>query len=133
MKQFPNSIAVELARSQSKPITLEILALAAKQNDPLAVNVLMQAAEWLGIAVAGLINIFNPDVVMLGGRVIRSAEDMILGKLRSIARENSFSAFFEMVTFMTPRLGHLSSALGAVSFVVQEEFDRPLIELGDLA
>jgi glucokinase-like ROK family protein len=133
VKQFPNSIAVELARSQSKPITLEILALAAKQNDPLAVNVLMQAAEWLGIAVAGLINIFNPDVVMLGGRVIRSAEDMILGKLRSIARENSFSAFFEMVTFMTPRLGHLSSALGAVSFVVQEEFDRPLIEFGDLA
>ncbi len=132
-RRFPESMIVELARQQSKPVTLELLAAAARQNDPLAVDLFVQAGEWLGLAVAGLINVFNPEIVMLGGRVIRAAEDMILGKVRSIAREHSFPAFFEMVTFMTPRLGPLSSALGAVSFVLQQEFDRPLIELGDLA
>lgn len=131
VERFPNSITVELSDGQPKSITLEILARAAKANDPLAVNIFTQAGEWLGLAIAGMINIFNPDVVMLGGRVIRAAEDMILAKARSIARENSFQALFDMVTFMTPRLGHLSSALGAVSFVLQDEFEKPLIELAD--
>lgn len=130
-EQFPDSVTFELSGGQPKNITLEMLAQAAKANDPLAVNIFTQAGEWLGIAIAGMVNIFNPDVVMLGGRVIRAAEDIILAKARSIARENSFEALFDMVTFVTPRLGHLSSALGAVSFVLQEEFEKPLIGLGD--
>ena len=129
-KQFPNSNTLDFSDGQAKNITLAVLAQAAEENDPLAINIFAEAGEWLGLAVAGMINILNPEVVMLGGRVIRAAEDIILGKVRSIARENSFRAFFEMVTFMTPRLGHLSSALGAVSFVLQEEFEKPLIELG---
>lgn len=133
LRQFPESILLERTRNHSKPVSLELLAEAAKQNDPLAVNVFVQAGEWLGIAVAGLINIFNPDIVMLGGRVIRAAEEVLMSKIRSTARENAFPALFEMVTFVTPRLGPLSSAMGAVSFVLQQEFDRPLIELGDLA
>lgn len=129
--RFPNSSIVKLSRGEPKNITLEMLSQAAEDNDPLAVNVFTQAGEWLGFVIAGMINIFNPDVVMLGGRVIRAAEDMILAKARSIARENSFHALFDMVAFITPRLGHLSSALGAVSFVLQEKFEKPLIAFGD--
>ena len=40
---------------------------AAQNGDTAALGVFTQAGEWLGIVVAGLINLLNPEVIMLGG------------------------------------------------------------------
>ncbi|HHY47791.1 MAG TPA: ROK family transcriptional regulator [Firmicutes bacterium] len=130
-RQFPDSLIVGLAGGDPERVTLEVVAQAAKQQDTVAVDIFSQAGEWIGLAVAGMINVFNPDVVMLGGRVIRAAGDIILSRVRNVARENSFPVLFDMATFMTPRLGHLSSAMGAVAFVLEEKFRGPFLELGE--
>lgn len=108
-------------------ITLDVLADAAQNGDTAALGVFTQAGEWLGIVVAGLINLLNPEVIMLGGRVIRAAENVLLNTVRNIARQNSLPSFFGMTTFMTPKLGDLSSSMGAVSTVIQGEFGRNFI------
>ncbi|NLG84789.1 MAG: ROK family protein [Firmicutes bacterium] len=119
VKQAPQSLLFHLAKGVPNRINLEMIAQAAKEQDPLAVSLFVQAAEWIGLAVAGMINILNPDIIMLGGRVVRTAEEIIMTKVRTVAKENALPALFEMVTFVQPKLGPLSGAMGAIAAVKQ--------------
>ena len=123
-KQFPDSLLNTMVNGDLDKITLETLIQAARQNDLQATNLLVEIAEWIGLAVAGMINIFNPDVIMLGGRVMKSAGDMLIKIVQNVARENSLPVLFRMTKFVLPQLGHLSSAIGAADFVYQEEFKK---------
>jgi len=58
-------------------ITAEHVGRAARQFDESAREVLRNAGTMLGIALANLINVFDPEVVVLAGGVIRSGEPML--------------------------------------------------------
>ena len=59
--------ALAEGRDVSGPLVTEL----AERGDPQALAVLTALGEWLGVAVASLVNIFNPDVVVVGGGVSR--------------------------------------------------------------
>lgn len=124
VKHNSDSLILKLAGGSADQINLEILGQAAKQYDATAIELFTKAAEWVGLAISGLINFLNPDVIMIGGRVTKAAEDIFLKTLHNVARDNSFPYLFENTTFMTPKLGHLSSTIGAAAFVYQEEFRK---------
>ena len=131
VKQFPGNLILELAGGDVDQITFETISQAAKEHDNLAINIFTQAAEWTGFAVAGMVNIFNPELIMIGGRVVRAAGDMFTNTVRNIAKGNSFPVLFETTTFMTPKLGNLSSSIGGVAFVLQKEFRSSFLDLGE--
>ena len=127
-KEYPESLLNTLVKGDLDQITLDTLVQAARRNDLQATNLLVEIAEWIGIAVAGMINIFNPDVIMLGGRVMESAGDMLFQIIQNVARENSLPVLFQMTKFVMPQLGHLSSAIGVADFVYQEEFKKKTLD-----
>lgn len=53
----------------------------ARQGDPDAIAIFAEAGRWLGVAVASLTNVFDPDVVIIGGGV-SAAGDLLLGPAR---------------------------------------------------
>ncbi len=55
---------------KGEEITLDDILNAVKAEDMLAIDCLGEIGEILGKAIAGLINIFNPDTVIIGGRLI---------------------------------------------------------------
>lgn len=55
------------AASDPLQITVAMVADAAEQGDPLARSALEQTGRWLGIGLANLINMLNPDLVVIGG------------------------------------------------------------------
>ena len=126
--QYPESLLNKIVKNDIEAITLETVAQAARQNDPPVVNLLMETGEWIGIAVAGMINLLNPDVIMFGGRVINIAGEMLLNIIQNVAKENSLPMLFKATNFVMPRLGHLSSAIGAATFVYKKEFQKRYIE-----
>lgn len=128
-EQFPQSLLAKLTRNDPAKLTLDTIVAAAEQQDTSAMNVLTEAGEWIGLALAGMINIINPGVIMLGGRVIRTTGEILLNIARNVARDCAQAPFFEMAAFYMPRLGHLSSALGAVGFVMQEELHQSSFEI----
>ena len=62
-----------LAGGAVEAVTAKTVGLAAAQGDAEARELFVNAARWLGIGVAAVLNLLNPEVVVLGGGMMRSA------------------------------------------------------------
>ena len=102
----------------------EIVA-SALAGDPRAIEAVDDEATWLGVGVAGLVNVFDPDVVVLDGifaRVLevageRFAEELAARAFRGLGRE---------VPVVAGRLGADSRLVGAAELVLESVLSDPL-------
>ncbi|MGB8983953.1 MAG: ROK family protein [Anaerolineales bacterium] len=96
-----------------KSITVREVAEAARRGDLAAQEILHRAGTFIGIAVAGLINLVNPSVVIIGGGVAEVG-DLLTAPIRKIVRERSLRAAEHAVKITTAMLGRRSSLIGAM-------------------
>ncbi|BDZ44449.1 ROK family protein [Naasia aerilata] len=69
-------------RGGDGPLTAEQIARAAEDGDALAVSLVRSSARTVGAALASLVNMFNPAVIVLGGAVGAGAGDVFLAEVR---------------------------------------------------
>ena len=86
---------------------------AARQGDRAAQQILVTAGNHLGIAIAGLVNLFNPSVVIVGGGVAQVG-DLFLEPVRKAVEKRSLPAAARAVRIKTAMLGRRSSGMGAI-------------------
>jgi glucokinase len=93
-------------------ITPEVVASAADEGDPVAMEIVDRAGGWLGLGLAGAIALIAPDVVVIGGgvapvgsRYARAAE--------AIARASSGVTEIDRIVFRPARLGYDAGVIGA--------------------
>jgi len=98
-----------LARA-GRPITGPLVNELANDGDPVALQVITQIGEWLGIGIASLVNIFDPDVVVVGGGVIAAGE-MLLDPARAAAAERSLPG--RQTPILAAHFGPEAGMLGA--------------------
>jgi glucokinase-like ROK family protein len=110
--QFPKS---PLA---GREITIGAIEDAALSGDPLAMRVVDEAAEYLGIAVAGMLNLLNPGRVIIGGGLARLGE-LLLSKLRRSMSSRTLVSSIAPTEIVTSELGPRTVALGAATLVLQ--------------
>ena len=86
-----------------------------------------EAAEHLGIAVAGLLNLMNPAVVVLGGDLARLGE-LLLEPLRETVRSRTLVSSVAAAEIVVSELGPQSVAIGAATLVLKAALadSRPL-------
>jgi glucokinase len=89
------------------------LRKALRRGDKLVSRVIEDAAEYTGIAVANLMNIFNPELVVLGGGVMDALEDQILGIIVATARDYAMTGTDKGVEIVASRLGDHAGITGA--------------------
>lgn len=94
-------------------ITAREVSAAARRGDLLAQQILRQAGERIGVAIAGLVNLFNPGMVIMGGGVAQSG-DILLEPIRQAVEKRSLPASTRVVRITTAMLGRRSSSMGAV-------------------
>jgi predicted NBD/HSP70 family sugar kinase len=94
-------------------ITAREIASAARRGDLLSQQILRQAGERIGVAIAGLVNLFNPGMVIIGGGVAQ-AGDILMEPLRQAVERRSLPASTRAVRITTAMLGRRSSSMGAV-------------------
>ncbi|MCK4994360.1 MAG: ROK family protein [Candidatus Omnitrophica bacterium] len=111
----------ELAQNKLENIDVELIIDAARQNDAECVQILEKAGLNLGVRIAYLINLFNPEIVILGGGMER-AGDLILEPIKRMVRRLAFEEPASMVRIIPSRLGDNSVSLGAASLVIREIF-----------
>jgi predicted NBD/HSP70 family sugar kinase len=104
--------------------TIEELVVLAHKRDVRAVAVVRQAGEYLGVAVASLLNLLNPARVVLGG-TLAEAGDLLLDPLRATLHRRGLTVASEHVDIVAGNLGDDVVAIGAVSIVVQNIFHTP--------
>lgn len=75
-----------LDKSKNKEITPELIAAAAKQGDAYCKQTWNEAGEVLGSALSNLVNIFNPERIVLCGGVSKAGELLLVPALHSLGR-----------------------------------------------
>ncbi len=97
---------------------------AALAGDPLALRVVREAAVPLGIGVAGLLNMLNPSVVIVGGGLARLGE-LLLEPLRETVRSRTLASSVEVSRIVTSQLGARAVAVGAATLLLQRALTDP--------
>jgi glucokinase len=94
-----------------------MIANAAKQGDGMAWTVFDKAMEYLGIGIAGLINLFNPEAVFIGGGVAQ-AGDILFDRVRKTVNSRALNKTASEVAIMPATFGPRSAVMGAVSLIL---------------
>lgn len=100
-------------------ITAEHVASAAQQGDPLACFVLAEAGKYLGIALAGIVNLLNPERIIIGGGVAQ-AGDLLLEPVRWEIRRRALLTAVDVVQVVPAALGTDAGILGAAALVFRQ-------------
>jgi predicted NBD/HSP70 family sugar kinase len=102
------------------------LVRAARIGDAGARRIVAEVGEHLGVAVASLMNVLNPAVVVLGGE-ITGVGDLLLDPVRAAVRARSLATTFEDTAIMTSNLGDKAIAIGGATMVLRAALaDRAL-------
>jgi N-acetylglucosamine repressor len=97
----------------------------AASGDPTARLILAQAGEKLGIALANLINLFNPELIVIGGEGTRAGE-WIFQPMRQAIQQNTIPGLVKETTVRVEPWGDAAWARGAASLVLGELFQSPV-------
>lgn len=109
-----------LARAGGVPdgITAVTVAEAASGGDPEAISIIARAARFLGIGVANVINLLNPDMIVLGGGVMEIGEP-IWRSVRLEVDARALAASRAQVQVVPAGLGRRAGVLGAVALALR--------------
>ena len=121
-KHSPGRI-IELADNKPEDISLKHIFNAARENDPLASELLDGAAKQFGIKVAYLVNLLNPEVVVVGGG-LEQAGERFLNVVKSTVDAWAFEEMSSQVRIVYSTLGENAVSLGAASLVMRQVFSR---------
>lgn len=113
-------ILLRMAGGDKAGITAELAAKADRQGDKLSREVIDEAAHWLGIGLANLVNIFNPQMIVLGGGVSRMGERFLRPVRRSL-KANAFKLPAGTVKVVKARFGADAEMMGAAFYCLERE------------
>ena len=102
---------------KKKPIDINsvVIADALDQEDVLAREVILEAAEVLGVGIANVINFLNPHMVILGGDVIDEI-DLYFERAVEVAHERTLHASMRNTSIVRGQLGTTAAAYGTAVF-----------------
>jgi glucokinase-like ROK family protein len=104
--------------------TMDAIAKAALAGDVLALQVVREAAAYLGIALAGVINLINPQMVVLGGNLSQVGE-LLLEPVRDKVRQATLTRATTSVELRVSELGRQAIAIGAATLALEAAFAAP--------
>jgi glucokinase-like ROK family protein len=113
----------QLSTIQPEKIHAVDVAAAAQHGDLVAQQIITEAGNYLGIAVASLINFINPSMVVIGGGVSQIG-DLLLDPIRRTVMERSLNSAAKVVRITSAVLGRRASSMGAVVQAINLSLDR---------
>ena len=115
------SVLRDMAGGDPNKLGFKDLVRAAKEKDPLALKVVEEGAVLLGKKIAFLLNLLNPEIVVIGGGV-EDCGATFLEALKNSVKEWSVEEAASRVSIIPSAFGENAVALGAVGIVAREIF-----------
>jgi glucokinase-like ROK family protein len=125
-------LAEELARQDRQSIlathlqngegtTIERIFAAARAGDTATCAMLNERACYIGIALANLVNVLNPELIVLGG-IFAQGQDLLLPLTESTLRQRAFANLGERVRLQTASFGRQAGVIGAAALALNAFF-----------
>jgi predicted NBD/HSP70 family sugar kinase len=125
LKEKPQEGQIIMKMSGNSPenITFAMAIEAAEAGDDLSRKVIDDAGDYLGTKIAFLINLFNPEVVVIG-RGVEKAGDTFFSAVRKSVRRWGYEESVKIVKILPASLSEDSVAVGAAALVTQDFFAK---------
>jgi len=105
-------------------INPEDLYEAAKQGDELAISLIKKMGENIGIGIANIVNIFNPELIIINGEIISTGE-ILLKPIIDTVKKRGFANSVNSTGIVLSKLGNIAYLKGTVVLATQHIFDNP--------
>jgi glucokinase len=115
------TLLAKWTRGVLQSITSDMVIEAAGRGDALALEVIREAASYLGIAIANVIDLFNPSLVIVGGEPLELG-DLYLDPLNEEIQRRAFSIPLSAAKVMPTSLGYSAAAIGAATLIIDQYF-----------
>ena len=117
-----NSILSKRIKSK-EPVSLEDLVDAVNKEDVLCIEIVEEIGQKLGKQIAGLINLFNPELVIIGG-ILSLTEDYITQPIKTAIRKYSLNLVNKDSVVTTSKLKDRAGIIGACMMARSKIFDN---------
>jgi glucokinase-like ROK family protein len=120
-REHPDSIiAAKLAQTgEAKPI--ERVFDAARSGDTRTRTLIEERARYLGIALANLVNVLNPELILLGG-MFAEGQELFAPVTEATMRQTAFAGLGERVRLQTTNFGWRAGVIGAAALALTTFF-----------
>lgn len=122
-----NALA-QIAKGKIKDISVETLGQAAREGDRFSLRLLSETGGYLGRAMVGLINLLNPELIVIGGGVASAVGDLILPEIERAVRDRAMIQGARTVKIRISTLGEKSWALGPTLLVADHALARAFLK-----
>jgi len=109
----------QLEKVDENQINAKLIFDLAKQQDPLAIQIVKRAGEALGLGIGSLLNVFNPQKIILAGRISRSF-DVIYPHIQRMYKTEAFPSMVKAVSIEASPLIEHSGIIGAAAVYAYE-------------
>jgi glucokinase len=120
VKNGQKTVLTEMLGDNLQDLRSGDLRKAIRRGDKFVDSVIEEAAEYTGIAVGNLLNIFNPDMIVLGGGVIEALADEMMSIIVETARDYAMPGTAKGVEIVASTLGDNAAITGAAVLARQE-------------
>ncbi len=100
--------------AEGRPLLGPLITELAHDGDPAAIEAVQLIGGRLGVVITSLVNIFNPEIVVVGGGVIAAGE-LLLASARAVVAERTFPFFHEGLRIVPARFGVEAGMIGAAA------------------
>lgn len=119
-RQHPQSMIARMSGGDPAKVTGPLVTDAARGGDPVARGILARVGERLGQGLAGLANVLDPEVVVVGGGVVAAGDWLLEPARRVFARSIEAPAHRPEVPVLPAALGNDAGAIGAAILALEE-------------
>ena len=117
----PKGLLAQYLASNRNGKTIERIFAAARDGDQKTSQMLEERARYLGIALANLVNVLNPELIILGG-MFAQGQDLFIPKAEATMRETAFAGLGKKVKVLPTSFGWRAGVIGASSLALTTFF-----------
>jgi len=110
--------------SGGNKVSARQVGMAAREGDRLSIESYKRAGYYLGIGIANLLNILNPEKIIIGGGVLRSAHKVFWKTMQKSAKQHAWPEAFRTVKILRSELQGGVGDLGALALVFDQKAKR---------
>ena len=120
------SILLEMSGGDINSVTAKMVVDAAKEGDELSLNVFNRAIEYIGIGIANLVNLFNPELIVIGGGVSMAGETFF-DSIKNVIHKHLLQASAKELPILPVAFGKNAALMGAFALVLNRILNLDLI------
>ena len=128
IKKGQDSLIKELVKGDLEEIHVSDIIEAVNKGDLFAIEIINKLGHFLGEALASLVHIFNPEMIIIGGKVAL-AEDYLINPIQNTLNKYTISHIKKDTEVVTSLLQDKVKLLGSVAMVMNQVFNESVEEM----